>query len=69
MDALCMILEIRLVLQRYSADLAPDPISFFDVGQMLPLEAQSPGLANDLMRFSSGRLFSPKQRKHKQRPY
>ena len=38
MDALCVILEMLLVLQPHSTDLALEPISFFDVGQMLPLE-------------------------------
>ncbi len=38
MDALCVILEMLLVLQAYSTDLALEPISFFDIGQMLPLE-------------------------------
>ena len=33
-----MILEMLLVLQPYSTDLALEPIPFFDVGQMLPLE-------------------------------
>lgn len=38
MDAQCVILEMLLVLQPNSTDLAPEPISFFDVGQMLPLK-------------------------------
>ena len=38
MDALCVILEMLLVLQLYSTDLVLEPIPFFDVGQMLPLE-------------------------------
>jgi hypothetical protein len=37
-DALCVIEEMLLILQPYSTDLIPEPISFFDVGQMLPLE-------------------------------
>jgi hypothetical protein len=37
-DALCVILEMLLVLQPHSTDLALEPIPFFDVGQMLPLE-------------------------------
>jgi len=37
-DALCVILEMLLVLQPYSIDLAPEPIPFFNVGQMLPLK-------------------------------
>jgi len=37
-DALCVIEEMLLMLQPHSTDLAPEPISFFDVGQMLPLE-------------------------------
>ncbi len=51
-DALCVILEMLLVLQPHATDLALEPISFFDVGQMLPLEVllkcfvKSPGLAN-----------------------
>ncbi len=38
MDTLCVILEMLLVLQPYSTDLALEPIPFFNVGQMLPLE-------------------------------
>jgi hypothetical protein len=30
--------EMLLVLQPHLTDLAPEPVSFFDVGQMLPLE-------------------------------
>src|SRR5436305_6441488 len=37
-DALCVILEMLLVLQPHPTDLALEPIPFFDVGQMLPLE-------------------------------
>lgn len=37
-DGLCVILEMLLVLQPYSANLALEPIPFFDMGQMLPLE-------------------------------
>jgi hypothetical protein len=37
-DALYVIEEILLILQPYSTDLVPELISFFDVGQMLPLE-------------------------------
>ena len=33
-----MSLKIHLMLQRHSTDLALEPISLFDVGQMLPLE-------------------------------
>lgn len=48
MDALCVILEMLLVLQPHSTDLALEPIPFSDVGQMRPLEVlcKSPGLAN-----------------------
>ena len=38
MDALCVILEMLLVLQPHLTNLAPEPILFFDVGQMLLLE-------------------------------
>ena len=38
MDPLYVILEMLLMLQRHLTDLAPDLISFFDIGQMLPLE-------------------------------
>lgn len=38
MDAQCVILEMLLVLQPHLTDLAPDPISFFDMSQMLSLE-------------------------------
>ena len=38
MDALCVILEMLLVLQPHSTDLALEPIPFVDMGQMLPLE-------------------------------
>ena len=38
MDAERVILEMLLVLQSHSTDLAPGLIPFFDVGQMLPLE-------------------------------
>jgi hypothetical protein len=34
----CVILEIHLMPQRHSIDLAPDLISAFDIGQMLPLQ-------------------------------
>jgi len=37
-DSLCVILEMLLMLQPHSTDLALEPIPFFDVGQMLPLE-------------------------------
>jgi len=37
-DTLCVILEMLLVLQSHSTDLALEAIPFFDVGQMLPLE-------------------------------
>ena len=37
-DALCVILEMLLVLQPHSTDFTLEPIPFFDVGQMLPLE-------------------------------
>ena len=40
-NALCVILEIMLVLQAYSTDLILEPISFFDIGQMLPLKVLS----------------------------
>jgi hypothetical protein len=33
-----MILEMLLVLQPHSTDLALEPIPFFDMGQMLPFE-------------------------------
>jgi hypothetical protein len=36
-DALCVILEMLLVLQLHSTDLVPELISLY-VGQMLPLE-------------------------------
>ena len=38
MDTLCVILEMLLVLQPHSTDFTLEPIPFFDVGQMLPLE-------------------------------
>ena len=38
MDGLCVILEMLLVLQPHSANLALEPIPFFDMGQMLLLE-------------------------------
>jgi hypothetical protein len=38
MDALYVILEMLLVLQPYSTDLTLEPIPFFDIGQILPLE-------------------------------
>ena len=65
MDTLCVILEMLLVLQSHSTDLALEAIPFFDVGQMLPLEVlcQVSGLANLEVRFSNGKLGSPKQRK------
>jgi hypothetical protein len=34
-DAQCVILEILFVLQPYLIDLAPEPIFFFDVNQIL----------------------------------
>jgi hypothetical protein len=37
-DTQCVILEMLLVLQPHSTDLALEPISIFDVGQMLPLK-------------------------------
>jgi len=37
-DGLCVILKMLLVLQPHSTDFALEPIPFFDVGQMLPLE-------------------------------
>ena len=37
-DALCVILEMLLMLQPHLTNLAPEPIPFFDVGQMLPLK-------------------------------
>jgi hypothetical protein len=37
-DALCVILQMLLVLQHHLTDSALEPISFFDVGQMPPLE-------------------------------
>jgi hypothetical protein len=37
-DTLCVILEMLLVLQPYSTDLVLEPILFFNMGQMLPLE-------------------------------
>jgi hypothetical protein len=37
-DAQCVILEMLRVLQPYSADLALEPISVFNVGQMLLLK-------------------------------
>jgi hypothetical protein len=36
-DALCVVLEMILVLQLYSTDFVPEPISF-NMGQMLPLK-------------------------------
>ena len=38
MDAQCVILEMLLVLQPYATELAPEPISFFNIGQILPLK-------------------------------
>ncbi len=38
MDALYVILEMLLVLQAYSTDLVLEPISFFNIGQMLLLK-------------------------------
>ena len=38
MDTLCVILEMLLVLQSHSTDLALEPIPFFDVGQILSLK-------------------------------
>ena len=65
MDALCVILEMLFVLQPHSTDLTLEPIPLLDVGQMLPLEVlcQVSGLANLEVRFSNGKLCSPKQRK------
>jgi hypothetical protein len=37
-DALCVVLEMRLILERLPTDIAPDPISLFDVRQVLPFE-------------------------------
>jgi hypothetical protein len=37
-DALCVILEMYLMLKRHLTDLALEPIPFFDISQMLPLE-------------------------------
>ncbi len=37
-DTLCVILEMLFVLQPHPTDLALEPIPFFDVGEMLPLE-------------------------------
>lgn len=34
----CMILEMHLMIQRHLTDSALRPISFFIVGQMLPLK-------------------------------
>ena len=38
MDAQCVILDMLLMLQPHLTDLALEPISFFNVGQMFPLE-------------------------------
>lgn len=45
MDAQCVILEMLLVMHPHLTDLAPEPISFFDAGQMLPLEVLCQGSA------------------------
>ena len=38
MDAQCVILEMLLMLQPHLTDLALEPISLFNMGQMFPLE-------------------------------
>lgn len=38
MNALCVILEMLLVLQPHSTDLVLESIPFFNLGQMLPLK-------------------------------
>ena len=38
MNAQCVILEMLLMLQPYLTDLALEPISFFNIGQMFSLE-------------------------------
>ncbi|KAH9213523.1 hypothetical protein DL95DRAFT_410269 [Leptodontidium sp. 2 PMI_412] len=52
-NALCVILEMLLVLQPYLTDLALEPIPFFDVHHMLPLEVLCPVSRIDKLGSSS----------------
>src|SRR5690349_2447779 len=65
MDSLCMIMEVHLMLQRHSTNIAPDPISFVDMDKCFRLKCLvgSPGLANEYTRFSNGKPASPKHTK------
>jgi len=53
------------MLQRHSTDLAIRSSSLI-LARCIRLKCfvKSPGLANDLVRFSNSKLCSPKQRKH-----